>query len=415
MTPPPGPAALLKAPGAGRVLALLSSGGEEARIVGGAVRNALLSRAVTDIDIATTALPGEILARAKKAGMRAIPTGIKHGTVTLLAGGASFEVTTLREDIETDGRHAKVRFGRDFRADALRRDFTVNALSLDTEGRVHDYTGGLEDLAARKIRFIGDARQRIREDYLRIPRLFRFHAQYGAGPLDRAALEASIAGRAGLAHLSRERIRAEIFKLLGGANAAGACRDMSDAGLLGLLLGGAPNPARLARTIEVEAARKSPADALLRLAALRVLIDEDVAHLRDALRLTNEEQAHLRKVTLALGQWHGRGAAPADDELRVFLFLIGRAGTLDAASLIHAAGGAPPDDETWRAAYDFLRKAPEPKLPFGGAEIISRGITAGPAIGRVLKTLQAQWIRAGFPKDPAQLAKLLEEAVAEGK
>ena len=186
----------------------------QARVVGGAVRNALLGEPVTEWDIATTALPAEVTARGRRAGWKVAPTGIEHGTVTVIINAVPFEVTTLREDVATDGRHAVVRFGRDFRADAMRRDFTINALSVARTGELFDYAGGLDDLAARHIRFIGDADRRIAEDYLRILRLFRFHARYGQGPIDGPSFAAAIRQRAGLARLSRERVRAEMLKLL---------------------------------------------------------------------------------------------------------------------------------------------------------------------------------------------------------
>src|SRR6202042_738116 len=184
---------------AARVLALLDGDGEEARVVGGAVRNALLQVPVGELDMATTALPAEVIRRAKAAGVKSVPTGIEHGTVTLVVDGQPFEVTTLREDTETFGRKAKVAFGRDWVRDAERRDFTINGLSVDAEGRVHDYVGGLEDIAARRVRFIGAPEQRIAEDYLRILRFFRIHAAYGVGDVDRAGYLACIGGQAGLA------------------------------------------------------------------------------------------------------------------------------------------------------------------------------------------------------------------------
>ncbi|PZN93230.1 MAG: CCA tRNA nucleotidyltransferase, partial [Hyphomicrobiales bacterium] len=171
----------LAQPALASALDALNGDGEDTRVVGGAVRDLLLGEPVGDVDLATTALPQETIRRGEAAGFRAVPTGIEHGTVTLVRDGIGFEVTTLREDVETDGRRAKVVFGRDFVADALRRDFTVNALSLDREGGVHDHCGGLADLAVRRIRFIGDAGSRIREDYLRILRFFRFQARYGSG------------------------------------------------------------------------------------------------------------------------------------------------------------------------------------------------------------------------------------------
>src|ERR1700753_4030079 len=202
----PGPAA--------RVLALLGGEGSEARVIGGAVRNALLGAPIGDIDIATTALPAEAMRRAKAAGIKSVPTGIEHGTVTLVVDGQPFEVTTLREDTETFGRKAKVAFGRDWVADAQRRDFTINGLSVDADGVVHDHVGGFDDIVARRVRFIGDPNQRIAEDYLRILRFFRFHAAHGAGEPDRAGYLACIGGRAGLATLSAERVRMELIKLM---------------------------------------------------------------------------------------------------------------------------------------------------------------------------------------------------------
>src|SRR6202030_2349829 len=197
-----------------RVLKLLNGNGEEARVVGGAVRNALLKIPIGDIDIATTAPPTEVMRRAKAAGIKSVPTGIEHGTVTLVVDAQPFEVTTLRQDTETFGRKAKVAFGRDWVADAQRRDFTINGLSVHACGVVHDHVGGLEDIAARRVRFIGDPHQRIAEDYLRILRFFRIHAAYGAGDPDRAGYLACIRARAGLATLSAERVRMEMLKLM---------------------------------------------------------------------------------------------------------------------------------------------------------------------------------------------------------
>src|SRR5882757_1887695 len=226
----PGPAA--------RVLALLNGDGEEARVVGGAVRNALMGIPIGDIDIATTAVPDEVVRRAKAAGIKSVPTGIDHGTVTLVVEGQPFEVTTLREDTETFGRKAKVAFGRDWVRDAERRDFTINGLSVDAGGLVHDHVGGLDDIAARRVRFIGDPKLRIAEDYLRILRFFRFHAAYGSGEPDRAGYLACIGASAGLAGLSAERVRMEMLKLMAAGGAAGSVQAMADGGLLLPVFGG---------------------------------------------------------------------------------------------------------------------------------------------------------------------------------
>ncbi len=391
-----------------RVLAALDLKGEETRIVGGALRNALLQRPVQEVDLATTLLPEAIAAHTAAAGLRAIPTGIEHGTITVLVGKKTFEVTTLREDIETDGRRATVRFGRDFRADALRRDFTINALSMTRGGWLYDYTGGLDDIALRKLRFIGEPQQRIAEDYLRILRFFRFSAEFGEGPLDPEGRAAALHLRDGLARLSRERVRAELFKLLCARRAAEVCGEMSGDGHLHLLVASVPNAARLRRVIEI--ASGSPEDPILRLAALCLRLPEDAARLREQLRLSNGETERLEGAGRALVSLHGCGGPPTGSGLLALLFRFGRQAAADAFILAQA------DDHPERAAlWDEARKSlaatEEPQFPFSGAVLIARGIGEGRAVGEALKALEAEWIQAGFPTDPAHLDRLIEEAV----
>src|ERR1700704_695182 len=272
-----------------RVLAVLNSNGEEARVVGGAVRNALLKIPVGDIDIATTALPEEVIRRAKAAGIKSVPTGIAHGTVTLVADGHPFEVTTLREDTETFGRKARVAFGRDWARDAERRDFTINGLSVDAEGVVHDHVGGLDDILAKRVRFIGDPDRRIAEDYLRILRFFRIHAAFGAGEPDRAGYLACIRARAGLAGLSLERVRMEMMKLRVAEGAAGAITAMSDGGLLLPIFGGVAYIGPFAAMVSVERQLGLAPNPIRRLGALAVAVTEDARRLGTRLRLTNAE------------------------------------------------------------------------------------------------------------------------------
>ncbi len=250
---------LLDRPALKKVFSALE--GVESRVVGGAVRNALLGQPVADVDLAVAAAPEIVVEKAERAGLRAVPTGIEHGTVTLVLDGAHFEVTSLREDVETDGRRAKVRFGSDFAADAQRRDFTINALSVDAQGRIYDYVGGLDDLARRRVRFIGDPRQRIAEDYLRILRFFRFSAGYGEGPLDPEGFAACIALRDGLDRLSRERLGGELLKTLSFPRSAAIIETMSQAGLLAFL-DVAPWPARCLRLAAILSARNQ-SDSLL--------------------------------------------------------------------------------------------------------------------------------------------------------
>ena len=397
------------------IFRILNGDGEETRIVGGAVRNAILRVDVSEIDFATTALPDETIRRAKAAGLRCIPTGIEHGTVTVVVEGIPFEITTLREDVETDGRRARVQFGRSFEHDAQRRDFTMNALSLDAQRRVHDYTGGLADIADRRVRFIGEARQRIREDYLRILRFFRFHAAYGRGDMDAEAFHAIVCERDGLDILSRERVRAELMKLVTGAHAPEVLTVMSDAGLLQPILAGIAYPARLARLAEIERVRGEAADAELRWTALFVSVSEDAERLRERLRLSNAEAMRSAEAARALTCLHGRATPPGPSELRIFLFQFGQRAACDALRLAHAESLAAVDDARWASALAFLSDTPVPTLPFRGSDLIAKGVPPGQAIGQTLKSLQALWIRAGFPKDPAVLARLLEEALNTSK
>src|SRR5467141_1501634 len=262
-----------------RVLARLNCDGEEARVIGGAVRNALLKIPIGDIDIATTALPEEVVRRATAAGVKSVPTGIEHGTVTLVVDRQPFEVTTLREDTETFGRKAKVAFGRDWARDAERRDFTINGLSVDVDGVVHDYVGGLADIDARRVRFIGNANERIAEDYLRILRFFRIHAAYGAGEPDRAGYLACIGARAGLATLSAERVRMEMLKLMVAEGAPGAVAAMADGGLLLPIFGGVAYIGPFAAMISAERLLGLEPSAVRRLGALAVAVTEDARRL----------------------------------------------------------------------------------------------------------------------------------------
>lgn len=387
-----------------RTLALLHGGGEEARVVGGAIRNALLGIPVQDYDIATTAEPPSVIARATAAGLRTVPTGIAHGTVTIVVDGRHFEVTTLREDIATDGRHATIRFGRDFAQDARRRDFTINALSMGPDGHLYDYAGGLADIAARRVRFIGDPATRIREDYLRILRFFRFSATY-ADTLDEAGLAAAIRARDGLARLSRERVRQELMKLLMADRGVPVITAVAETGLLGLLLPSIPWPARLCRLLAVV----PDAAAMPRLAALSAFTTEDALRLRERLRLSNADAARIEGTVKVGARLHGAEGPPCSGVLRALLFEIGRQAAVDGLALAWAESQAAPDDIRWRSALHFLRDTPEPRLPFSGADLIARGFPAGRPLGDALKRLQANWIRAGFPEDPRRLADLLAE------
>jgi len=397
----------------GRALDALNGAGQETRLVGGAVRDLALGEPAVDFDLTTTATTDEVIRRARAAGFKVALTGIPHGTVTIVVDGRPLETTTLREDVETDGRWAKVAFGRDFAADAQRRDFTINALSLSADGTVHDYVGGLEDLGAGRVRFIGDAEARIREDYLRILRFFRFSARFAATGLDPEGLSATIRAHNGVARLSRERVRAELMKLLAAPHASEVVQTMGECGFFEPILGGVAYTKRLSRLIAIEAERRLGGVALLRLAALGVAIPEDADRLRGRLRLANTEADRLKSAAAALIGLHGITSPPSFHGLRALLFKAGREAARDALALAQAESDAPPSDAVFATANRFLADAPEPKLPISGADLIARGVAAGQPVGRALRAFQALWIRASFPKEPETLTRLLEEAVAE--
>ncbi len=393
-------------PAAAAVLALLNRDGEEARLVGGAVRNTLLGLPSGDLDIAATAAPEIVLRRAAEAGLRAVPTGIEHGTVTLLVAGVPVEVTTLRQDIATDGRRATVVFGRDFARDAQRRDFTINALYAAADGTITDPVGGLPDLAARRVRFIGDPEQRIREDYLRILRLFRFHAAYGEGPLDRAALNAALRQRDGLARLSAERIRTELFKLLAARRAAAMLQEVADAGFLDRILATAPDTGAFATL-----AAESAPDPVLGLAALALYSRDDALRLQERLRLSNADTGRLEAAALVLAALHNATASTGTDRLRALGYRHGVAAVRDGLRLSAARAGAwPLPREAARAAR--VLDDPLPRCPWSGADLLARDIPAGPQIGRILARAEAAWVAADFPEDAARQVALLDAAIA---
>jgi poly(A) polymerase len=392
-----------------RLLATLNCDGEEARVVGGAVRNALLGEPIHEIDLATTAVPDEVVRRVTAAGFRAVPTGIAHGTVTVVANGNAYEVTTLRKDVETFGRHATVAFGRDWRADAERRDFTINAFSAAPDGALYDYVGGLADLGERRVRFIGEARARIEEDYLRILRFFRFHAAYGRGEPEAQGLHACIAERAGLEKLSRERVRMELVKLLVAPRATPTLVVMSESGLLLQVLGGVPYLAGFENMAKVETAVSLAPDAVQRLGALAVMVPEDAERLHQRLRLTNTEHARLTSMGA-----HWRAFSPAQGEqcARELLYMLKPPSYLDCALLAWARSQAPAHDAAWRSLADLPRRWTAPAFPLKAADFISRGMSPGPALGEALRNAERAWIDAGFPDEKEKLDALVAQILS---
>lgn len=399
--------AVLAEPRLRRLLAVLDGDGEEARVVGGAVRDALFGRKVKDVDLTTTALPEETMRRARAAGFKVVPTGIEHGTLTVIVGGEPFEVTTLREDVETDGRHAVVRFGRDFAADALRRDFTINALSVRADGEIRDYTGGLADIAAGRVRFIGSARGRIREDYLRILRFFRFFAEYARGPVDPDGLHAAIHERAGLERLSRERIRVEFLRLLAAPRVLETAGLIAHNGLLERITGGIADLGRLARVVAQTPVDAAP-DPILRLAAFDVASMVDAERLIERLRLSNAEAARLRGYAKAFPALRGRAERLDAVDIRRLVAEFGLGPVSDAVA---ALDGEPrprlTDDARTSLAAFRSGRIQVPVLPVAGRDFVELGIPRGPAVGAALTRAREAWIAAGCAEGEGERTRLL--------
>jgi poly(A) polymerase len=402
-------AAWLERPETKAVFAALSRDGAETRAVGGAVRNAVLGLPVTEIDLATTALPEQVLELAAKAGLKAVPTGIDHGTITVIAGKTPFEVTTLRCDVETFGRHARIAYTTSWEEDARRRDFTLNALYADEDGTLFDPLGGYADLAAGRVRFIGEAEDRIKEDYLRILRFFRLHAYYGRGEMDEAGLHASVKLRAGLAMLSAERVGGEFKRLLVAPQAMLAVEALFDYGILTDLLRGVPRLLRFERLIAIEQANGVAPDASLRLAALAIFVREDVPRLVAQLRLSNAEQ-----VVLALAaQESGRFPLPEEVAAKAALYRLGPDEYRHFILLAWTGSGATFDDPAWRHALALPERWQAPTFPLSGHDLMALGVSKGPDLGQVLKRLEQEWIETGFSLDRDQLLANARTLIAE--
>ena len=384
------PGAWLDRPGVKRLLKAVGGDQGETRLVGGAVRDLLLGETPGDLDLATGHSPHEVIRRLEAAGIKAIPTGIEHGTITAVASGTLVEVTTLRADLATDGRRATVAFTDDWRGDAARRDFTINALYADPfSGELFDYFGGLDDLRDRRVRFIGEPLQRIAEDHLRILRYFRFHARYGVNAPDPAALAACAARANDLMALSRERIADEVLKLLALPDPTATVALMIEHGLFVPVLPEITSAEALAALVAAERAAAIAPAALRRLAAL--LPRDPATADKVAARLKLSKKARKR---LALA---------ADSALGSSIHSLAyRAGTEAAVDRLLLAGQ--PQDAVEVAAW------PVPRLPVSGGQLIARGIAQGPAVARALKRIEQAWERAGFPSG-TMIARLIDDEV----
>jgi poly(A) polymerase len=379
-------------PGMDKLLAALGAEAGETRFVGGCVRDVLLGAPVADVDLATRLTPDAVIGRLGRTRIKAVPTGIAHGTVTAVIHGRPIQVTTLRRDVETDGRHAVVDFTDDWREDAARRDFTINALSAEpASGTIHDYFGGLADIGARRVRFIGDPLERIAEDHLRILRFFRFHARFGAGKPDQAGTDACTARANDLMALSRERIADELLKLLALPDPAQTVALMIERGILKPVLPEIVSAERLKRLIAHEGAAGQPPHPIRRLAAL---LPDDVqlaAAIAARLRLSN---AYRGRLAGALGEVPVK---PRDGAYR-----LGPVTAIDRLLLRDGEIAAIRDVASWTP----------PRFPLKGGAIVARGIAAGPDVARVMQAAETQWIAEGFP-DKARVDAIADELVAQ--
>ncbi|MFC4294810.1 CCA tRNA nucleotidyltransferase [Novosphingobium tardum] len=363
--------------------------GDSARYVGGAVRDTLLGVEAHDIDIATRHEPVEVIARLDAAGVRSVPTGIAHGTVTAILDSGNVEITTLRHDVETDGRRAKVAFASDWQDDAARRDFTINALYADPRtGEVFDYFGGVEDLENRRVRFIGDARARIREDHLRILRYFRFQARFGSQPADEQAETACRELAPRLTDLSRERVGWELINLLSLPDPSSTVERMAELGVLPQVMPEA-NAAALAPLIMAERREGVEPDPIRRFAALLPADPATAAATASRLRLSNSQRKRLAQ---AARREDGPGNA------RELAYRLGRDEAVDRI-LLAGASVAP------LAGWEI------PRLPLKGGEVVARGIAPGPEVARILHEVENRWVAEGFP-DADRVAELRDEAIA---
>ncbi len=380
-----------------RVIRALKIDGQPPRIVGGAVRDALLGIPVADVDLATPLLPAEVTTRLEAARIKAVPTGIEHGTVTAVSDHRTFEITTLRRDVSTDGRRATVEFSTDWREDAARRDFTINALYADPESReIFDFFDGLTDLEAHHVRFIGDAEQRIAEDHLRILRLFRFHARFGEGAIDAEALRAAAAHANKLMALSRERIADELRKLLSVVNPAQAMQAMLNAGIFVPFLPEIQPDAGtiLEQLVEREAVAHIPPAATRRLAAILPADPTIVEKVAARLKLSNRLRADL--VHLASNRSSSLTA-------RQLAYSLGIENARDLVLITGSTSG-------WHDEIYSLADWSVPVFPVKGGDLIAKGLRAGPVVARTLQQIEALWVSELFPSD-ARLSEITDQLV----
>ena len=368
----------------------------EARVVGGAVRDALAGRALVDVDLASPLTPEAVMARLAAAGVKTVPTGLAHGTVSAIVAGRAVEITTLRRDVETDGRHAVVAFTDDWRADAARRDFTINAMSMTRDGAVFDYFGGIADLRAGRLRFVGDAAARVAEDYLRVFRFFRFYARYGGLAPDEATLTALRDAVPHLARLSVERVWSELVRILAAPDPLDALALMNQLGVLAAAVPEGADLGALSRAI----AAGAPADPVLRVAAL--LTGDPLAF---AVRLKLSLAARDRLLALRQAPL----ARPEDDNAALRRLLADTDGEILAGQTFLAGGGGP----DWDALRRRLRAMPRPVFPLEGRDILALDLPPGPRVGALLRDTRAWWMKGGCVAGPEACRNEARRRVAE--
>lgn len=398
----------MTAPETRAVFAALTADGAMVRFVGGCVRDSVLGRPIKDIDVATEDRPEKVVQLLDRAGLKSIPTGIQHGTVTALSGHRPYEVTTLRKDVETFGRHARVAFTDDWAEDAARRDFTLNALYCDPDGTLYDPVNGLVDARAGRVRFVGDPARRIKEDRLRILRFFRFHAWFGKGELDPNGLAACRAGADGIKELSAERVRAEFLRLLEAPDPAPIVEIMSGQGIFANVLPEAARFARLDRMVKIECClgRNDP---VRRLGAVLDAKGEDIPAISDRLRLSNAERDRLINLFDCVTVLN---PSMSEVEARAAHYRLGDALFMDAALQCWADGGADPDASVWRTFIDAAERRERPNFPLRGADALALGVPAGPQVGALLGRVEDWWIEGDFRVGRDACLRELERTVA---
>ena len=380
--------AWLKEPRLQELMRVITAAGGEVRVAGGAIRNSLLGEPISDVDLATTMLPDEVMRVCKAAGFGVHPTGLEHGTITVVNTGQNFEVTTLRLDVETDGRRAVVAFTNDWQEDALRRDFTINAIYCDAAGKIYDFTTGYLDIQRKRVRFVGDSEARIKEDYLRILRFFRFHARYGKGSPCPVGLAACAKLKSGLKKISAERIHSEMMKLLVAPRAVETLKIMATSGILKTIL---------PYTDDWRVFKRLPKDSLLRLFVLASTPNE----LKDRFRLSNGEALRISNLI----------AAPelspkfSEAEQRAILYQIGVATWLDT---VHVAWAKSHSKLQWQALLDLPERWPIPKFPVTGKDLLAAGVPSGPKMGEVLQQLEDWWVASDFAPTREELLLRIE-------